>query len=294
MKSPAQLVLTDRDLAILEMVFSYGGCSVAHVQKRWFPTSGARSAAYDRVNRLVEAGYLIGHRLPSQTGQGSGKLFLTTGSAARPVLAKLLNCSSALQRQTRASTPAFLNHELAIVDFRLALELAVEASKLFTDLEWTPEWELRRRPVTVTDPVAQASIPLIADGAFTLTLRDRSEQEFLLEVDMATLAAKRLRSKLRGYLVWAKQHPVPVLWAAASADRAMAIADFAAEEAKRLGADPTIFWVTTQPSVNEKTVLAERIWQVVGGPHAMALGALAAPDSVPAARTRSLHPVGGP
>jgi Replication-relaxation len=276
MKPPAQLVLTDRDLAILEMVFSYGGVSVHHIQRRFFRSPGARSSAYDRVNRLVEAGYLAGHRLPSQTGQGSGKFFLLTGPAARPVLAKLLNCSvSALQRQTRAKAPATLNHELAIIDVRLALELAVEASTVFTDLAWTSEWELRRRPVTVTDPVTQNAIPLIADGAFILTLNDHSEQEFLLEIDMATLAAKRLRAKLRGYLVWAKPHPVPVLWAASSAERALLLVTLAAEEAKKLGADPTIFWVTTQASVNEQTVLAGRIWQVVGGPQAMTLGSLA-------------------
>src|SRR5437762_1137145 len=109
------------------MVFSYGGVSINHVQQRFFPTPGARAACYARVAKLIASRYLAGLRLPSQTGQGSGKLFLTTGPAARPILAKLLNCSvSSLARQTRAKAPATLNHELAIIDFRLSLELAVE------------------------------------------------------------------------------------------------------------------------------------------------------------------------
>ncbi len=269
--------LTDRDLAMLDMVFAYGGLGVQHLQKRFFPTPGARAACYARIAKLVHAGYLAGQRLPSQTGLGSGRLFLTTGPAARPILARLRNCSvSELKRQTRMKAPVLLNHELAIVDVRLALELAVEASTVFTDVAWTPEWELRRHPASVADPDTQSSMPLVADASFILTTTGERGQEFLLEVDMATLSAKRLRGKLRGYLVRAQTQPMPVLWAAVHAARAAMIAQLAAEEARRLDADPTIFWVTTQASVNEQIVLAGPIWQVVGGPPALALESHAA------------------
>jgi hypothetical protein len=297
MKSAFPLALTDRDLAMLDMVFSYSGLGVHHLRQRFFHTAGARAACYARTAKLIAAGYLTGHRLPAWTGQGSGKRFLTLGPAARPILAKVHHCSvAALQRQTRAKAPALLNHELAIVDFRLGLELAVQASPFITELAWTSEWDLRRRPVRVTDPVTGMVVPLIADGAFTLTLTDRSRQDFLVEVDMATLAAKRLRVKLRGYLVWARQHSVAVLWVTAGAERAMAIAKLAVEEATRLNADPTIFWVTLQSSISERGMLSEPIWQVAGGPTALALASLAAGSS----RTKgesdavSLEPIGGP
>src|SRR5689334_7031433 len=100
------LFLTDRDSAILQAVFSYGGCGIRHLQVRFFPDVGTRSACYARVARLVTAGYLQSDRLPSTTGQGSGPYYLTVGVRARPLLAKLLNLTpSELRRQSRAISP---------------------------------------------------------------------------------------------------------------------------------------------------------------------------------------------
>src|SRR5712692_8943013 len=124
----------------MEMAFTFGGVSVSLVQRRWFTTLGARAACYERIHKLVAAGSLTSTRLPSSTGSGSGKAFLTLGLNGRPELAKLLNCSlSTLQRQSRAKAPAILQHHLVTCDFRLSLELAVEVSKLFASVEWTPE-----------------------------------------------------------------------------------------------------------------------------------------------------------
>src|SRR5438105_10125082 len=97
-----QLVLTERDPHILAMVFDYGGVSVAHIQAKFFSRPHARASCYARIARLIGAQYLVARRLPSETGVGSGKYFVMVGPRARPVLAKLLNCSqSTLRRQTR-------------------------------------------------------------------------------------------------------------------------------------------------------------------------------------------------
>src|SRR5438874_12098696 len=125
--SAARCVLTPRDESILEMVFAYDGVAIHHVQQRFFPTPGARSACYTRIGTLVKAGYLTATRIPSQTGLGTGKAFLTAAAKARPLLAKLLGTSiPELWRGTRAHAPTIIAHHLSICDVRLSLELAVQ------------------------------------------------------------------------------------------------------------------------------------------------------------------------
>ena len=285
MNAAAQFTLTDRDLAIIDMAFIYGGCSISHLQTRFFPTPGSRSPCYTRIAKLVEAELLASRRLPSQTGVGSGPLFLTVGSTARPLLANLLGCSqSELRRQSRMHAPAPLYHHLATCDFRLSLDLACERSKVITGVEWTPEWELRRRPIRVEDNQAGTTIVLIADGLFRLMLGDGSEQAFLVEIDMGTMTdLKRLRSKLRGYLLAAKTEPVPILFVTTTKARQEHLVHLAAGEGQRLKADTTIFWFTTQGAVTPESILSAPIWHVVGGPERMRLtGINGKPTATPA------------
>src|SRR5690348_13938339 len=77
------LALTHRDLAILTMVHQYDGCVIEQIKRRFWPTFGARSACYDRLARLIAANHLHAQRLPSLTGRGSGKVFLTIGPQGR-------------------------------------------------------------------------------------------------------------------------------------------------------------------------------------------------------------------
>ena len=83
-------MLTARDLEILAMIFHYDGLVVDLVRRRFWPSPGARSACYDRLARLIADGYLQATRLPSLTGVGSGRTFLTIGGRGRRELAAML------------------------------------------------------------------------------------------------------------------------------------------------------------------------------------------------------------
>lgn len=272
--------LTHRDLAIMELVYTHGGVTADAVRRRHFTTLGARSACYARIQKLVAAGYLNRHRLPASNGIGSGKAFLTIGPSARPILAQALGLSrTELARSTRARAPGFILHHLSVSDFRLSLELACAQSPTCTLLEWTDETELRRSPIRVKDPAGKNGelLPLIPDGAFTLVLADGTEQDFHLEVDLATLAPKRLRTKLSLYLHHGRKSPTPVLWVVPSTQRQQQVARYGLEEARKVSADPTIFWVTTQANIAEHTILTSPVWQVVGGPSAISLAPVTSP-----------------
>lgn len=277
MAGPVPFVLTPRDLNILLMVYEFRGVTADHIRCRFFPnpTTGAIKSCYRRIAALVAAGYLSSRRLPALSGIGSGKAFLLPGPAARPVLAKMLGLTRSELARIRLQAPSVINHHMALIDTRLAFERAAENSRRFTLVEWNGDGDL---VIRVKDPLTKESVTLIPDASFTLALRGSNQtQTFYLEQDLGTVPPKRLRPRLRGYLVHAQETPTPVLFVVPDAQRQAAIARWASEEAARLNADPTLFWLTIAEHITEHQVLSAPIWQVAGGPPALALDALATP-----------------
>jgi hypothetical protein len=270
----APLLFTARDLALCLMVYTYRGCTVDQLQARFFPTFGARTACYARLARLIEAGYLTRTRLPSRTGVGSGKTFLTLGLAARPLVAEALDLPvHQLERTPRSVSPLMIAHHLALGDVRLAIELAVAPPGDVTLTEWRTDQDLHRAPVTIPASPTEPPGVLIPDGAFTLELRDGSTQAFYVEMDLSTVPTSRWKTKLQGYLRLAQAAtiPAPVLIVVPGPERQRAIVQWAQGAAAAYQGDATIFLVTTQAQISSATVLAQPIWQVAGGPSAWAL-----------------------
>lgn len=274
----SSLILTERDLQILAMVYLYDGVVVEQLRRRFWGRFGARSACFSRVAKLLQAAYLKGVRLPPASWCGSGKLFVTIGPAARPVLGQLLELTRAeLERATRMGAPRVVGHHLAIGDFRLSVELAAAALPNAEPLEWVTEVVLARTPIEVevpssTRPVEKAqSLRIIPDGEFTLST-PRGTLTAYLELDMGTIPL-RLRHKLAGYLQHQRTlpHPRPILFVTTTSQRQATLAEWASQAARALGADPTVFLFTTMERVSEATVFAAPIWRVAGGPTAQAL-----------------------
>jgi hypothetical protein len=166
-------------------------------------------------------------------------------------------------------------HKLAICDVRVSLELASKVSSLFLLTQWVNESALRRSPLTVEDSESKKQILLIPDAGFTLISQSTGRKaEFLLEMDLATVSLKSLRQRLRGYLL--RQDPSPVLFVVPDTKRQTAIAQVAFEEARRLKANPTTIWITTQKSITPETALAAP-WVAVGHAKPVTFQGLAEP-----------------
>lgn len=267
--------ITSRDIDILLMIYRYGGCAISHVFGRFWPSSSRLrpgNSCYRRVHQLMDAECLSVKRLPSLSGLGAGRAFLTLGPKGRRVLAEFLDLpKSELQRLRHIETPFIGAHHLAICDFRLSLELACADSDRIELVEWITERELRIPPVLrIKDPrpspgQTAAQIPLIGDGEFRLHFHDGTEASLRLEMDMGTIPAKRMRARLRAYLAHARADERPVLWVVPDNHRLRSLAGWCEEEAAFLAADPTIFWVGLAGDIDHSTILGP-IWQVVGGP----------------------------
>src|SRR5688572_28599274 len=108
--TPERVVLTDRDLEAFLLIYRLGSCAVLHLYELFWPPSdtkpGPRNSCYRRVRQLISAGYLDADRLPSLTGLGAGRLFLTLGPKGRNAVAEQLGLSrSELQRLRHIQTP---------------------------------------------------------------------------------------------------------------------------------------------------------------------------------------------
>jgi hypothetical protein len=263
------LQLTPRDMAILAMVHDFHGCSVQHVHDRFWAQESSLSVTYRRVARLRAEGYIRMQRLPSLSGQGSGKAFLSLARRGRQVVAEQLEIPlSQLPRHKPAETSLFVAHHFAICDFRVALELATEPFPDRLLLSWTGEWELKRAPMRIEDRESAHSgesrvIALIPDGAFSLTYQERTQPGFL-EMDMGTLSQKRLHVKLRGYLLQQATVPMPIFFVVQTESRAELIRELTVREAELIGADPTRVFVTVRNRIRNTTLLAQPIWQQAG------------------------------
>lgn len=277
------LSLTQRDMLIVAFVYSYDGVVLDQILRRFWPSPGARSAGYARVARLIEAGYLRSCRLPATEDRGSGKTWLTLGPRALPLLTERLNLVPSDLRHVRKSfVPLFHQHEVAIRDVRLDLELACTASSQVSLASWTLESDYKRHPLMVHDPQLEeqlkkqcktsglpksAEVPLIPDGAFTLRMAGARTKHFLFELDRGTLVSpRRFRAKVRGHLLYTKQQPTPILFVVPSLQRAAQISHWVKQEAEALGVDPRVVWIAERGQISEHTILTGNIWQVVGGP----------------------------
>jgi len=244
------------------MVASFDGCSIEQIQRRFFPTPGARSACYRRLALLIEAGYLRAARILAAPASVFGKAFITVGPSAREILrSQLLLEPREVRRFAARAVPTTAAHDLAINDVHLALELACRGSSRVSLESWTSEWELRSTPRKVLDPVLQRQVPVIPDAGFTLSLGGSALQRFFLELDRNTYPTpERFGAKLRALIVLAGETLTPVLFVTTDEKRARHIL----AQAKGLEANPTWIWVTTLDRVSERTILSEPIWAIAG------------------------------
>jgi len=271
----ALAALTNRDLSMLAMVYAYDGCTTDHLWARFFVSLGARSSCYRRVAWLSSSGFLQATRLPSCTGIGSGKQFLSIGPTGRAVLAEFLAIPLAeLRRNTRTRVPRLLDHHLAICRTRLAIELASLRSRVFRLESWLTDFDMHRSPIRVDDPSLGRPVPVIPDGALVLSMGTAGEQVFYLEQDLDSVSPKRMRIKLRLYYL-ARGQQAPVLFVTRNKNRQTAILQWAEEAARAEHRDPTIIWTTTESQLSPQSVLKGTIWAIAGGPNGVALEDLA-------------------
>lgn len=221
-------------------MYRYDRVGVAQVQQACFRSRGA---AYKRLRTLAVHGFVAATQLNATVPRGTGIYLYGLGPVGKRALAEHLRLEPGdLRRLSYIRDPIFVDHHLAICDFRLKLEHACRQYGVPL-LYWETERQLRARHAR-PEP----------DGVFALITEQR---RFRYELDMGTAHKGKVVKKLKAYAKDSDR--TLVLWDVPDQNRANHLKEWALSVASSEQVDPTIFLIATRP----ENVL-DAMWMVPG------------------------------
>lgn len=277
-KGGVNFVLTERDLHILYALGRYRYLRTGQVARLIFPQSKTVQSARRRLKYLYHAGF-VGRIQPiadNPTSQPEMAYFLEAAGA------ELLD-EDTLPRFSRKGMvkPLFLRHALDLSEFRLKLELAVEALEGITLKRAVMDYELKTQTEKavgkrryrlfdeVLDPIGKRKLIVHPDLMFILEseLDDGRvfRRLFFVEVDRGTEGLRVIKDKLTGYSLYRRESVFKkfgdfsdfrVLIQTNSPKRCANIQKLVGEFADGVDA-----WVTTDNLIEPESVLQGVIWR---------------------------------
>jgi hypothetical protein len=276
--------ITARDIRIVRAVYEMRFMTREQVQELEFSPSTA-SFCKRRLTLLYHHGFLDRKFIPAPGSLGSTRaIYCLDRKGAELVAHELAVNPSDLDWRPKLSDRElyFLQHTLAINDFRICAMLCAHQSGLA--LDWTDERTLRRREMRdyVPDPKSRGqNLAVVPDGYFTLT-SERSAPAFALELDRATVEEKPFKAKVRAYGEWKRTgaysqrfgtDSLRVLFVIASTKRD----PYRVERLKRWCESEggrSLFWFALASDITKDSVFNEPVWYVAGrdGQHSLLKG----------------------
>jgi hypothetical protein len=308
----------ERDGAILAAIYEYGGVLARrHLKSMFWPEATLR-AALKRLAKLVDNGYLARPTTHQRKTQPipepvywlgwKGILWIAaqTGAAVEPPTNQGENQMRRLARRLRDRGIRWLReprwiqlaHDLAVVDFRLAVERAVGEVPALRLEQWIHESEFRSDGDTVEYRIAgrdgkvrQAKKRVYPDSYFVVVDEGRLAQgllaraRFLLELDHATHANERFgREKVAPGLAYVKSPEYKARfgensgrWLVVTTGR-VRMRNLMRQTRQVAGAG--VFLFTTFDWLDTGNVLTDPVWRQVGREEPMPLLA-GYPDQLP-------------
>lgn len=267
--SKKSLILTRTHIAILFTILRLGGCTTQHVVDRgWFGTKRRNHVRAD-IKKLEVAGLIARHRLPPHTGVGTGQHFLLLTRSGREELKAFGEPADVIDSSPTRPPLLTYQHDIGIRNFAIVAERACQSRPGVSLVEWVAEHQLRLNPIKILDPTDRTTptLELVPDAAFTVELASGAQKRFFLEFDADTVRLRRLRERLRAYLIWlpTQAKGSPVLWLVPTRKRQEQIAALTRDEAAKLGGNARLIWIAQVDQIAADSVLTAPIWQVVGG-----------------------------
>jgi len=217
---PPAFRLTDDDVAIVRQLARHRFLRSTHIAAL---VGRSLDRANDRLSRLFHAGYIDRPRAQLDYYPTSGSFPLVYALADRG--ARLLTEHDGIEfpnpewsRKNREAGRPFIEHQLEIVDFRVALQCAADKCGAVRILHpediigAAPEATQHARDpfalkVKLSDQGTLREIGLIPDLVFGLMLPDGSRRSFMVEIDRGTMPIVRrdltqtsFEKKMRAYL----------------------------------------------------------------------------------------------
>jgi len=194
-KNPPRMKLTARDKVLIYQVYENRFMSRRQLEKLLFPNT---SACNRRLMLLYQHRYL--DRLYKPVDFGSSQAVYALAKRGADIVAQEFRIERTRIRWSRRQNKVeflFLEHTLAISEFRVNLELAISKRPDVELLFWKRGTkELNDR---VSDPEGKSKYLTVAPDAFFGVQTPDGRSFYFLEMDMGTMSLIRLKSKIHAY-----------------------------------------------------------------------------------------------
>lgn len=267
-EDPKPMVLTKRDMEIVEAVYLYRVLSQKQIEKLFF---GHRAAAQRRLEALFDHAYLDRIPLPVNGALlNSPTLYLLNQRGAALLTSKMGYSDVRWKRDYQKVSTDFLLHALAINDFRINVVLACQNLN-YPLLTWVGESRLKGDYDRVKLPGLVKPVSVIPDSHFVIdTPRQAAKTRayFFVELDRGTETLQRIQTKVRAYNAYVdeggyeKRYGVKglrVLFVALSRKRMMNM-----KKAAEAVGGRNRFWFASLDELTPENVLSQPIWLSAG------------------------------
>ncbi|MGH7890273.1 MAG: replication-relaxation family protein, partial [Thermodesulfobacteriota bacterium] len=260
-----RLELNPRDIEVLKSVYTYRFLTSTQLTKMFFTS---KSFADRRLRKLYDHGFL--DRIQRPVTEGKCELLYALWTEGARVLSRKLKTSREELGWSKSKNKVggeFLEHELEVTRFRLALEEACKNTDGYSLKEWRnkEELKLKKGSISYGEKIRERrkNIILIPDAYFVLNT-PKGIAHFFLEIDRYTeTASKVFRRKMNGYKIYLERglfrerfggKNFRVLSVTTNNTRLTSIVKVTSE----LGLG-IVYWFTTSNVITPETILGE-IW----------------------------------
>ncbi len=275
--NPPAMRLTGRDKKIILAIYEYRLLSAPQVESLFFQSAkprGRQTSCQRRLQLLFHHGYLDRLLMPVVLGEGRAPYIYVLDELGADLVAYELGVDRALiqwRPQNNQIGHPFVNHSLAVNDFRVAVNLLSQSGH-FLIKQWIGEAEFRTRVLQSRVPFRMRGARVIRnypDGYFSLIpSQDKQEAHFFLEMDQGTMSNKKWQDKVQAYREFRSRGLSEIhfgtrnfrLLTVTTNDRRLQNLKRATE---KVGGDH-FFWFTTQDCLDiwQPNTLLSSIWQV--------------------------------
>lgn len=272
--------LTVRDTNIIKAVYSLGILTSEHVEALFFrsntsDTRSRRSACQRRLQLLFHHQFLKRLNRPLIPGEGRAPFIYALDERGARLIARELGVHRgelALKGTGEAQSHLFVEHSLAINDFRVAL-LLLTHSKNWRATNWVSDTTFKTKAYRERVPFYYQGSRLVRvfpDGYFRLSFGVGKSAHYFLEVDRGTMSNHRWQRKMDAYASF-RSSGLSERYFATKNFRVLTVTTSEKRLAnlKRVTAgvgDEPHFWFTTEEHIDiwQPEVLLEPIWSVAG------------------------------
>jgi hypothetical protein len=260
------LVLTERDQKIIQAVWKYRFLASSQIKELFF---GSKSKADRRLRELYDHGYLDRIAIPQV--QGRGELVYALCDKGAELLVRengLARKDLKWSRQKNKIQPQFLQHELNLAQFRMAVEKSIYLLPNAKLLYWLSGEEIKAKFQTRFSAHEygrsnKRDSGLRPDAYFGIET-DKGKLYFFVEIDRGTESLKVIQKKIELYFN---------AYSKGLFEQSMGVKKFrvlfVVEDEKRLKTilettqdfESILFWATTLIQATSGSIFGQLIWR---------------------------------